>query len=232
MEDLIEIIRTECLPERNCMLTIFDEIGDSGFLYFKDAQLIEVNAGKLWGKPALELIFSKSVASYTLGEVPLGIKRTLWEPLDKMINEVAGEGAGAALIEAVKQLPSEGRRLSSAARIPLELSDIMTPLVQQLTKVDGLTGVLRETNTQIKMAAGSFPSPAFSEDWFWQLSTKIQSLGDSLGAGNMDEWNVELEECRIWRLKTKKSSIILFYSKAVDPEAFEEEARAVIGETK
>jgi len=40
---LEEIIRKECLPLRDCMLTITDANGEAAFLYFKEGELIEAN---------------------------------------------------------------------------------------------------------------------------------------------------------------------------------------------
>jgi hypothetical protein len=74
---LTELIQNETLPQRNCMLTVFDISGESVFLYFKDSQLIEVNSGKNWGIKALSQVFAWKVNSYAVGELPVGIKRTL-----------------------------------------------------------------------------------------------------------------------------------------------------------
>ncbi len=55
-QSLEEIIRKECLPLRDCMLTITDANGEAAFLYFKEGELIEANYAALWGKEALAQI--------------------------------------------------------------------------------------------------------------------------------------------------------------------------------
>src|SRR5271168_4191847 len=83
---LEEIIRKECLPLRDCMLTITDANGEAAFLYFKEGELIEANYSALWGREALAQIVSWKLADSTVAPLPLGIKRSLWDQIEFLLN--------------------------------------------------------------------------------------------------------------------------------------------------
>src|SRR5258706_11153977 len=85
-QSLEEIIRKECLPLRDCMLTITDANGEAAFLYFKEAELIEANYAALWGKDALAQIVTWKLAERTVAPLPLGIKRSLWDQIEFLLN--------------------------------------------------------------------------------------------------------------------------------------------------
>src|SRR5476651_686291 len=85
-QSLEEIIRKECLPLRDCMLTITDASGEAAFLYFKEGELIEANYAALWGKEALAQIVTWKLADSTVAPLPLGIKRSLWDQIEFLLN--------------------------------------------------------------------------------------------------------------------------------------------------
>src|ERR1700684_408210 len=85
-QSLEEIIRKECLPLRYCMLTITDTNGEAAFLYFKEGELIEANYAALWGKEALAQIITWKLAEHTVAPLPLGIKRSLWDQIEYLLN--------------------------------------------------------------------------------------------------------------------------------------------------
>src|SRR5271170_5371067 len=85
-QTLEEIIRKECLPLRDCMLTITDANGEAAFLYFKESELIEANYAALWGKEALAQIVTWKLADRTVAPLPLGIKRSLWDQIEFLLN--------------------------------------------------------------------------------------------------------------------------------------------------
>src|ERR1700733_12494226 len=83
---LEEIIRKDCLPLRDCMLTVTDANGEAAFLYFKEGELIEANYAALWGKEALAQIVTWKLAERTVAPLPLGIKRSLWDQIEFLLN--------------------------------------------------------------------------------------------------------------------------------------------------
>src|ERR1700683_5115387 len=85
-QSIEDIIRQECLPLRDCMLTVTDANGEAAFLYFKEGELIEANYAALWGKEALAQIISWKLADSTVAPLPLGIKRSLWDQIEFLLN--------------------------------------------------------------------------------------------------------------------------------------------------
>src|ERR1700679_2606554 len=85
-QSLEEVIRKECLPLRDCMLTVTDANGEEAFLYFKEGELIEANYAALWGKDALAQIVTWKLAERTVAPLPLGIKRSLWDQIEFLLN--------------------------------------------------------------------------------------------------------------------------------------------------
>src|SRR5208282_1193051 len=83
---LEDIIRKECLPLKDCMLTITDANWEAAFLYFKEGELIEANYAALWGKDALAQIVTWKLAERTVAPLPLGIKRSLWDQIEFLLN--------------------------------------------------------------------------------------------------------------------------------------------------
>jgi len=221
---LIEIIKNEALPHRNCMLTIFDPNGDSGFLYFKDAQLIEVNAGKVWGVKALELLFTWQISTFAVGELPVGIKRTLWEPLDRMLEQFAGVGAAAGLMDMVRQMPDENA-LTPAPQ--MRVNDPMAAQIKKFSALPGFKAVFREEIAEVILLAGQGVD-ALSADWFQDFLEKVDALGASLGAGILSEWFLEFDEFRVWRFSTAGRPLIIFSDMSAMPDEFEDGCRAVL----
>src|SRR5471030_749405 len=93
-QSLEEIIRKECLPLRDCMLTIIDASGEAAFLYFKEGELIEANYAALWGKDALAQIVAWKLAERTVAPLPLGIKRSLWDQIEFLLNPGLATSSG------------------------------------------------------------------------------------------------------------------------------------------
>jgi hypothetical protein len=231
MINLIEIIKTECLPRRNCMLSVFESGGESGFLYFKDSQLIEVNSGKLWAKEALQTLFRWNLQSYTLGDLPRGIKRTIWEPLDKVIEDLAGAEAAHAIKVAAADDFSPGTRPSSAVSpmLPLAMQDPFLWFVDRLHTLPGFLAAMKDDGDSIHPLVGIAPAHVLSSEWFRQFSDKVGGMGDALGAGVLLEWYLETDVCRVWRFHIHERHIIIFSNVEVLPDEFEEAFHTLVG---
>jgi len=229
MVHLIEIIRTECVPSRNCMLTVFDNAGESGFLYFKDAQLIEVNTGKLWGIHALGELFKWHLSSYTLGELPMGIKRSLWDPLDKLLEQFAGEGAAAGLMDLVRHMP-EGGATGPIPSMRLHEASPLAPLVERIQQVPGFLALYQEDQGSLVKLSGKAPVAAMTPEWFDDFYAKTGVMSDSLGSGILIEWFLEVELCRLWKIHRGLYQLIVFSDLESDADDFEEACRTLIAE--
>lgn len=209
MLNLIEIIKNDCITERNCMLTVYNEQGDSGFLYFKEAQLIEVNAGKLWGKEALAMIVQWPLTSNNVTELPRGIKRTIWEPLDQIFSELVDAESGESLGAAVGQLQMDDLEEKTSGAAP-GLQDPITPMVKKLEEVPGFLAVYKEYGKEVRQLSGGVPSKSLSTDWFEQFTSRAREMGEGLGAGTLKEWFIEIEECRVWYVQMDGSGLFIF----------------------
>jgi hypothetical protein len=227
MASLIQIIRDECMPYRNCMLTLTDRSGETGFIYFKDAQLIEANSGAEWGMDALRKICDWEIASHGLSELPYGIKRTLWEPVDKLFDSLLGAGAGASLLAAVQALP-EGEEKIDIVTEQVAPDDPMAALYMQLSALPGFISLVRDEGRGMRLLEGS-PLPAgFTQDWLEQFDDRLQQTGGGLGAGYLEHWMLELEDSRLLRLRHGKNHLILRSDLTVLPDDFESGVQQIL----
>ena len=202
------------------MLTVYNEQGDSGFLYFKEAQLIEVNAGKLWGKDALITIVSWPLTSNNVTELPRGIKRTIWEPLDQIFAELVDAESGASLGQVMGSLQLDDLAESATGPAP-GLQDPITPMVKKMEELPGFLAVYKEYGNELRQLSGGIPSKALSTDWFIQFTARTKEMGDGLGAGMLKEWYIEIEECRVWFIQIEQASLYIFSSVDVMVDEFE-----------
>jgi hypothetical protein len=220
MASLIQIIRDECMPYRNCMLTLTDRSGETGFIYFKDAQLIEANSGAEWGMDALRKICDWEVASHGLSELPYGIKRTLWEPVDKLFDSLLGTGAGASLLAAVQALP-EGEEKIDIVTEQVAPDDPMAILCTQLSALPGFISLVRDEGRGMRLLEGSPMPQGFTQEWLEQFDERLGQTGAGLGAGALENWLLELADSRLLRFRHSKNFLILRCDLTVLPDDFE-----------
>ncbi len=192
------------------MLTVYNEQGDSGFMYFKEAQLIEVNAGKLWGKDALATIVQWPLTSNNVTELPRGIKRTIWEPLDQIFSELVDAASGQSLGEVMDNLQMDDLEENVSANPGLQ--DPITPMVRKLEELPGFLAVYKEYGKEVRQLSGGIPSKALSTDWFEQFTSRAREMGEGLGAGTLSEWFIEIEECRVWYIEANEVRLFIFSS--------------------
>lgn len=226
MINLIEIVKNECISERNCMLSLYSEDSDSGFLYFKEAQLIEVNAGKLWGKEALAMIVSWNLSSYNISELPRGIKRTIWEPLDQIFAELVDAESAQSIGQAMGSLQMDN--LQDSSEIAPALKDALAPVVRKLQDLPGFLAVFKESDGNLRQLSGSIPSQTLSTDWFLQFTSRASELGEGLGAGTLQSWFMEVEDCRVWYLPCAETHLLIFASTDGMVDDFEQACREVL----
>jgi hypothetical protein len=226
MHNLIDIIKHECLPRRSCMLTLYDQNNDSAFLYFKEAQLIEVNAGSFWGKDALKMIFSWEIASFDMDELPMGIKRTIWESLDVIIEELVDRDAAQAVGETMRSL-EVGDTLTPSSELS-SLRDPIQPYIGKLSQVPGFIALYKAYKENTRLLAGKAPTRAVSAEWFAQFTDRVTRLGESLSAGALLEWYLEVNDFRVWRIEIEGQIIYLMSDVQSSPDEFEAGFREVI----
>jgi len=211
-ESLEEIIRKECLPLRDCMLTITDANGEAAFLYFKEAELIEANYAALWGKEALAQIISWKLAERTVAPLPLGIKRSLWDPLEFLLNPAMAPTASGKL----PTIPAfNAQRLGPSS--PFD-------------RYRAIPGLLKLVHIEKGKAKIVFEEQGENEntDWLVEFAERVKSVGDTLGFGISEKWTIDTEKYQVVGLCHDESYIALLRRKDAVQDDLEAAVNAVI----
>ena len=211
-ESLEDIIRKECIPLRDCMLTITDANGEAAFLYFKEAELIEANYAALWGKEALAQIIAWKLAERTVAPLPLGIKRSLWDPLEFLLNPAMVPTASGKL----PVIPSfNAQKLGPSS--PFD-------------RYRAISGLLKLVHIEKGKAKTVFEEPDDTEntDWLVEFADRVKSVGDTLGFGMCEKWTIDTEKYQVVGLYHDESFIALLRRKDAVQDDLEAAVNAVI----
>ncbi|HEY0257122.1 MAG TPA: hypothetical protein VGC39_06750 [Candidatus Methylacidiphilales bacterium] len=197
---LEDIIRRDCLPVRDCMLTITDANGEAAFLYFKEAELIEANYAALWGKEALTEIVSWKLADSTVAPLPLGIKRSLWDQIEFLLNPGVSPTASGRL---VPRPAFNAQRLAPSS--PFDRFQAIAGLMKMIQIEKGKENVLFE--------APDSGVDAEETAWLVDFAERAKSVGDTLGFGACEKWTVDTEKYQVVGLNHDESFIVLMRRK-------------------
>jgi hypothetical protein len=216
-QSLEEIIRKECLPLRDCMLTITDANGEAAFLYFKEGELIEANYAALWGKEALAQIVTWQLADSTVAPLPLGIKRSLWDQLEFLLNPgLAATASG--------KLPGRSGPLFKAQSLtpssPFDRFKAIAGLHKMVRIERGKENVLYE-------AAGG-EGEAENTEWLAEFADRAKSVGDTLGFGVCEKWTIDTERYQVVGLNHDEGFIVLLRRKDASQDDLDAAVNAVI----
>lgn len=183
--DLVELIRGQCVPQRNCLLTVTEVSGESGFLYFRDAELIEANVGTIWGREAFDKIISWRLAQSNVSDLPMGIKRAIWEPVDVLIEDVLGAGAGEKVRTAFQQLPDtyENQEMGPLEdTVQLDARRMVFATIRNLPHFRALYTMEDNRGRLLLSVEGhTFPDP----EWIVSVYRRMGDVGQSLGGGKV-----------------------------------------------
>lgn len=212
-QSLEEIIRKDCLPLRDCMLTITDAHGEAAFLYFKEGELIEANYAALWGKEALAQIVGWTLADSTVAPLPLGIKRSLWDQIEFLLNPGLAQTTSGKLIQrpgpsfnAQKLVPSS----------PFDRFKSIEGLLKMVQIERGKENVLFEADANV--------GPQENTEWITEFAARAASVGDTLGFGMCEKWTIDTERYQVVGLNHDNSFIVLLRRK----DAFQDELDAAV----
>jgi hypothetical protein len=199
-QSLEEIIRRECLPLRDCMLTVTDPAGEAAFLYFKEGELIEANYAALWGKDALAQIVTWKLDDRTIAPLPLGIKRSLWDRLEFLLNP----GLTTSQSGRLPSIP-EFRRGRSNPASPFDRYKAVPGLLKM---------VYLEPDKETVIFEGP-PDKLGMEDteWLIAFSARVKEVGETLGFGRCEKWTVDTERYQVLGLNHEDSFIALLRRK-------------------
>lgn len=210
---LVDLIRDECLPRRTCMLTVASQVGDTGFVYFQDGDIIESNTGNLWGEKALATILHWNLTSYDLYELPLGIKRSLWEPVEDLITKL------------INQPPPAGLAPSPAATAAEELFSQLQIDIQALA---GFLCLWERELGAFRITAGESPLPYLTTSWFDEIDHQASIFGNSLDSGPLRRWAFESDQFRLIKLQHGSREIIVLADKLTSEDEFERDCSTIL----
>jgi hypothetical protein len=216
-QSLEELIRKECLPLRDCMLTITDANGEAAFLYFKEGELIEANYAALWGKEALAQIVTWKLADSTVAPLPLGIKRSLWDQIEFLLNP------GRAATASGKLTGRSGPVFQAQSLTPSNPFD-------RFKAIAGLLKMIRiergKENVLYEAEAGE--GDAENTAWLVDFADRAKAVGDTLGFGMCEKWTIDTERYQVVGLNHDEGFIVLLRRKDAIQDDLDAAVNAVI----
>lgn len=188
---LEQIIRKECVPVLDCMLTITDGTGEAAFLYFKEGELVEANFASLWGRDALTEILTWKITSRAIAPLPLGIKRSLWDSLEQLLHPEAKSTASGKLLTATSPM-FKTRRTPTG---PLGAGGL--DRYKNIPKLLKMVEIGREKETVLFEAPVEKGASAEDTTWLIEFAGRVRAVGDTLGFGGCDKWTIETDKNQI-----------------------------------
>ena len=181
---LENIIRRECMPVLDCMLTVTDSTGEAAFLYFKEGELVEANFASLWGRDALTEILTWTICTRAIAPLPLGIKRSLWDSLEALLHP-----GGAPKSGRLANAPQfKTRQLAASAPGALDRYKTIPNLLKMVE-------IGREKETVL--FDGGEKAPPEETEWLIEFASRVRAVGETLGFGGCDKWTIETEKSQI-----------------------------------
>jgi hypothetical protein len=208
---LEDIIRKECLPLKDCMLTITDANGEAAFLYFKEGELIEANYAALWGKDALAQIVTWKLAENTVAPLPLGIKRSLWDKIEFLLNP----GMAATTSGKLPVMPSfNAQKIGPSS--PFDRYKAIAGLLKLLHLQKGKATVIYQDTAN--------KAETENTDWLIEFAERVKSVGDTLGFGGCEKWTIDTEKYQVVGLNHDEGYVALLRRK----DAFQDDLEAAV----
>jgi len=198
---------------RECMLTITDANGEAAFLYFKEAELIEANYAALWGKEALAQIITWKLADFTVAPLPLGIKRSLWDQIEFLLNPGMMATTSGKLITR----PTFHAQKAAPAT-PFDRFKAITGLLKMIQIERGKENVLYEAPD----------GTAEDTAWLIEFTDRAKGVGDTLGFGICEKWTIDTEKYQVVGLNHDQSFIVLMRRKDEFQEDLDVAVNAVL----
>jgi hypothetical protein len=197
------------------MLTITDTNGEAAFLYFKEGELIEANYAALWGKDALAQIVNWKLAERTVAPLPLGIKRSLWDRLEFLLNP--------------SLVPTASGKLPVLPSFRAQKTGPSSPF-DRFKAVAGLHKLVHlEKNKQTVIHdAGAEKNDSENTEWLNEFANSVKSVGDTLGFGNCDKWTIDTEKYQAVGLRHDESFIAVVRRKDAVQNDLESDVQGVL----
>jgi hypothetical protein len=197
------------------MLTITDSNGEAAFLYFKEGELIEANYAALWGKDALAQIVTWKLSERTVAPLPLGIKRSLWDRLEFLLNP--------------SLVPTASGKLPVLPAFRAQKTGPSTPF-DRFKAVAGLSKLVQlDKNKQTVIHdPGAEKNDSDNTEWLNEFSNSVKSVGDTLGFGSCDKWTIDTEKYQVVGLRHDESFLGLVRRKDAVQNDLESDVQGVL----
>jgi hypothetical protein len=226
-----EIIYQECMPRRDCMLTVQDTTGEAGFLYFKDAELIEANCANRWGQDALGRVAEWQIAEYFVAPLPLGIKRSLWGSIEKLFS---GEGHEVTTSVPVNPGPDiEPEKVFAEGIEQMEAEDEQEKKevdpYASFREISGLLQLGLYKNTDYKIIHNNYPEePTSVPDWLPELLRRANSLGEMIGFGRVVELGIASDLVHVVGFSRKQGLLLIVRQHEASLDELETACRSLL----
>lgn len=196
------------------MLTITDSNGEAAFLYFKEGELIEANYAALWGKDALAQIIAWKLAERTVAPLPLGIKRSLWDQIEFLLNP--------------NRMTTASGRVTIAPAFPGQRIAPISPF-ERYKAIPGLLKLMHiDRNKITAIHEETAKGETENTDWLMEFAARAKSVGDTLGFGSCEKWTVDTERYQVVSLGHDEGYIALLRRKDSFQDDLETAVNAVI----
>jgi len=212
-QTLEDIIRKECLPLRDCVLTITDSSGEAAFLYFKEGELIEANYAALWGKEALAQINAWKLADFAVAPLPLGIKRSLWDQVEVLLNPGADITASG--------------RLASRPTFTAPRLGASSPF-ERFQAIPGLSKLVQIERTKTTVLFEAEGEESENIDWLNDFTERAKAVGETLGFGACERWTIDTDRYQVVGLNHDDSFLVILRRKDVTQDDLEAAVNDVI----
>jgi hypothetical protein len=197
------------------MLTITDANGEAAFLYFKEAELIEANYAALWGKEALAQIVTWTLSERAVAPLPLGIKRSLWDPIEALLNPGAATTASGRLLHRTGPI-FHAQKLAPSS--PFERFKAVPNLAKMIQ-------LERTKSTVLFEAEGEQDE---NMDWLTEFAERARGVGDTLGFGTCERWTIDTERYQVVALLHDSGFIVLLRRRDSSQEDLDTAVNAVL----
>jgi hypothetical protein len=233
MTRILDIIEGECLPRRDCMLTVQDTTGEAGFLYFKEGELIEANCANRWGQDALARISEWQLAEHFVAPLPLGIKRSLWGSLSSLFSGETQlptveleEHPAAPALEALAEV-------AASLNVPDEAAGDILHALQEISGLQQV-GLMKSGQYRVlHQAPGEGNAHATLHhnlgEWLPDFIKRGHSLGEMIGFGRVQGLGVSSERTQVVGVQQKAGLLLVSRLDDAGLDDLEESCRKLLG---
>jgi hypothetical protein len=168
--------------------------------------LIEANYAALWGKEALTQLSNWQIAEHTITPLPLGIKRSLWDPLDVLLNPAVDS-------HGLQPVRPHFQAQKKAEKAP-------TPW-DEFVDLPGVTKIVHFANGPGKVVFQAEDEYVYSTEYMDDFLHRARSVGETLGMGRLEMWSLNTDRYQAVGMRVSDGSIAVVRKLEVGLDDFE-----------